>query len=133
MNTIQQQTFNENLSPQRVQQKSDILESNLFKSISQQTDSSKIHLKIDRDKFPDVVIYKALLQLLPRFNIKPVDLILGLKDLLQKDISNEKQKFLKTILNQEEAANLDDANILTRNFEAIASKKRIGNYGQRRS
>ena len=54
----------------RLQDKADILESNLFNAVSQQKDKINIHFKISREQFPDAVILKALSQLFPRINIK---------------------------------------------------------------
>lgn len=122
---IQQQISEETLSPQRVQEKADILETNLFKSVSRQTDPSRIHLKINRENFPDAVIHKALLHLMPRFNVSPRHFILGLRDLLQKDIPKDKPEKFEKLLTQEDETLYDDSNIAARNFEAIASKTEL--------
>lgn len=125
MNIIHPQSSKETLSPKRVQEKADILETNLFKSIPRQTDPSKISLKINRVNHPDIVINKAFGQLLPRFNIIPREYVLGLKNLLQKDIPPDKQeKFIKNIYNVDEEL-CDDLPIVTRVFEAIVSKKEL--------
>ena len=127
MNTINQTFSKVTLSPQKVQEKADILENNLFKSISKQTDPAKMHIKINRANFPDPVINKGLLQLMPKFNIKPREYLHGLRDLMQKDIPESKQESFKTDLdlNDTEEIYFDDSNIVSRNFEAIASKKEL--------
>ena len=125
MNIIEQPASKEIVSPARIQEKADILETNLFKSISKQTDPSKMHIKINRANFPDAVINKALLHLMPRFNVNPRDYLLGLRDLLQKDIPSDKlEKFEKNLDDTEEKF-YDDLNVTTRSFEAIASKKEL--------
>jgi len=125
LNIIQQQDKKENLSPQRVQEKADILETNLFKSIAKQTDPSKLQIKINRANFPDAVIHKALLQLMPRFNVKPRDYLLGLRDLLQKDIPSDKPEIFEKNLTDADETLYDDLNIISRKFEAIASKNEL--------
>lgn len=124
MNTIQQNT-NAMLSPKRVREKADILETNLFKSISKQPDPSKIQIKINRANFPDPVINKALLQLMPRHNIKPRDFLLDLRDLLMKDIPKGQKESFKKNLNDENETLFDDSEIMTRTFEATASKTEL--------
>jgi len=125
LNIIEQPASKEIVSPARIQEKADILETNLFKSISKQTDPSKMHIKINRANFPDAVINKALLHLMPRFNVNPRDYLLGLRDLLQKDIPSDKlEKFEKNLDDTEEKF-YDDLNVTTRSFEAIASKKEL--------
>jgi len=108
-----------------VQEKADILETNLFKSISRQSDLSRMHIKINRINFPDPVIQKALLQLMPRFNIKPRNFLLGLRDLLQKEIPPDKSEEFKKNIDEEDDALYDDLNITTRSFQAIASRKML--------
>lgn len=123
MESTHQQASNDVLSPKRVQEKADILETNLFKSISKQPDQCKMHIRINRANFPDPVIHKALLQLMPRFNIKPRDFLLGLRDVLQKEIAQDKSEQFKKKLTDESEALYDDLNIITRDFTATASKK----------
>lgn len=125
MNAIDQQSPKGMLSPRRVQEKADILETNLFKSIAKLTDPSEMRVKINRANHPNAVINKAILQLLPRFNITPREHVLGLKDLLQKQIPPDKQeKFEKSIHNSDETV-YNDLPIVTRSFEAVASKKTV--------
>jgi len=127
LNTINQTFSKETLSPQKVQEKADILENNLFKSISKQTDPAEMHIKINRVNFPDPVINKALLQLMPRFNIKPREFLHGLRSLMLKDIPQSKPEKFKTelALNETEEVFFDDSEIVSRSFEAIASKKEL--------
>jgi len=127
LNTINQMFSKVTLSPSKVKKKADILENNLFRSISKQTDPAKMHIKINRANFPDPVINKGILQLMSRFNIKPREYLHGLRDLIQKDIPEGKQESFKTDLdlNDTEEIYFDDSNIVTRSFEAIASKKEL--------
>lgn len=113
------------MNPKQVQEKADILETNLFKTVSKQKDPSQIQLKINRSHFPDPVIHKALLQLMPRFNIKPSLYIMGLRDLMKKKLStDQKESFYTELSNQEETMYADDK-VITRGFEAVLSKKEL--------
>ena len=127
MNTIHPTGSTAVLSPQKVQEKADILENNLFKDISRQTDPSKMHITIDRTGFPDPVINKGLLQLMPKFNIKPREYVHGLRDLMQKDIPEGRQEKFETDLdlNDTDEIFFDDSNIVSRTFEAVASKAEL--------
>jgi len=125
LETINQNATQEMLSPKRIQEKADILETNLFKSISRQEDPSKMKIRIDRTNFPDIVISKALLQLMPRFNIKPREYVFGIKKLLQKKLLPDKQEKFKKNLNDTGETLYDDSLIITRTFEAVASKKAL--------
>ncbi len=82
------------LSRQRLQDKTDILENNLFDTISKQTDRIKLHLQILRDQYPDPVIIKALLQLFPRINLHGKKIILLLSQLMARPIPEK--SLLKT-------------------------------------
>ncbi len=111
------------LPPQQVQKKADILENNLFKAIAKQKkDPSRFHIKINRSHFPDQVINKALLQLMPRFNIKPSLFILGLRDLMQKEADSGESQTFETDLAIEEETLYDDDRAVTRHFKATLSK-----------
>ncbi len=81
----QRDTNNLMLSPKRIAEKAAILETNLTKNVAKQTNPSELKIVIDRDKFPDAVILKALLQLTPRHNIQPRTYLLALRDFLKKD------------------------------------------------
>ncbi len=128
MNTNGWQVEKKILSPKQVREKADILETNLFKSISKQTDPSEIRIKIDRTHFPDPVISKALLQLTPRFNINPRDYLLQLRELLQKEIPPGNQENFTGILTPAGETLYDDRDIIApdsiaRDFEVIASNR----------
>ncbi|MCD4721426.1 MAG: FapA family protein [Desulfobacula sp.] len=125
MNTIHQNSSKKILSPRRIQEKADILETNLLKSVSKQEDPSIMRIKINRTGVPNAVINKALLQLIPKLNIKPREYVLGLRDLLQKDIPPNKQKNFEKNLTDTGEILFDDLNIVTRSFKAIASKKEL--------
>jgi uncharacterized protein (DUF342 family) len=113
------------LSPQRVQEMANILEANLLKSVSNQTDPSIMCIKINRADVPNSVINKALLQLMPKWNIKPREYVLGLRDLLQKTIPPNKQENFKKNLSDTSEIFFDALNAVTRSFKAIASKKEL--------
>jgi len=108
-----------------VQERADILETNLLKSISKQVDPSLMCIKINRDSVPNSVINKALLQLMPKLNIKPREYVLGLRDLLQKDILANKQENFEKNLNDTGEMLFDDLEIIARRFKAIASKSEL--------
>jgi len=120
------QNSGQNLSPQRINEKADILESNLFKTISKQKESAVLHFKIKRANFPNEVIYKALLQLFPRFTIKPREFILGLRNILQKNIEPDKEEKFKKVLGEEnEGVLFEDLSDAARKFEAIATQTHL--------
>ena len=111
------------LSLKRIGEKADILENNLFKQITKQASPSKMQIAIERANFPNSVILKALLQLMPRYNIKPRSFIVPLKDLLNKRIPPDKPLRLKIELDLEEDEDTSDAHTVTRVFEAAVSTK----------
>ena len=113
------------LSPRRIQEKADILETNLFKSISKQIDPAKIRIKINRANYLDDVINKALLQLWPRFNIKSPEYALELKDLLQKNIPPDKEEKFEYNIHDVDETFYGDSPILNRSFKTIVSKKEV--------
>jgi len=117
---------NQNLTPQRVKEKADILETNLYKNITKQKDTSTLHFKLKRANYPNDVIYKALLQLFPRFNVSPRDFILGLRDILQKNIKPEKEEIFKKTLGEEsEEVLYEDLSVVARKFKAIATQTHL--------
>lgn len=123
MDTTQEQSQIPNLSQQRIKEKADILETNLYKSISKQEDRSKMQLRINRKNFPDPVIQKALLQLMPRFNIKPRDFLLGLRDLMNKKVESGKEDFFEKVLTDEDETLCSNSNlIINRTFKAIVTQ-----------
>ncbi|WP_300462304.1 flagellar assembly protein A [Desulfobacula sp.] len=109
------------LTPERIQEKANILETNLFKYISRLIDPSILHVKINRELYPDEVINKALLQLMPRFNIKPREYVFKLMELLKKNIPQGQQETVEASLTDARENPPDDATLIIRNFEAIAT------------
>ncbi len=109
------------IDPKKIQERADILETNLFKSISKQTDPSRIQIIIDRSKISDQIISKALLQLMPRYNIKPSIYILGLRDLFGKEIAPDEHDVFHTEINDWGNTLHDDEKSISRTFEAIIS------------
>lgn len=125
MKIIESKKATEPVSPERIQEKADILETNLFKSISYQTDLSRMQIRIDRTMFPDAVIIKALLHLMPRFNVKPQDFLLELRDIVQKAIPKDKKEIIAKELSPVEETHFDDLSVAVRKFEAAASSNEI--------
>ncbi|MBU1194286.1 MAG: DUF342 domain-containing protein [Proteobacteria bacterium] len=122
MDSIQNSSQTINLSPERIKEKADILETNLYKSITGQEDPSKMQFRINRKNFPDPVIQKALLQLMPRFKVNPRDFLSGLRDLMNKKIEPSKEAiYKKSLANQEEALS-SASHALSRTFTAIAAQ-----------
>jgi uncharacterized protein (DUF342 family) len=100
------------LSKDRLQDKADILENNLFSAVSKQKDKINIHFKINREQFPDAVILMALSQLFPRINIKGNTILLILKKMLPRTIPKDNQlKIKKQLLNLAEIGNPDLAHL----------------------
>jgi len=122
LDSIQNSSQTINLSPERIKEKADILETNLYKSITGQEDPSKMQFRINRKNFPDPVIQKALLQLMPRFKVNPRDFLSGLRDLMNKKIEPSKEAiYKKSLANQEEALS-SASHALSRTFTAIAAQ-----------
>ena len=82
------------LSKDRLQDKADILENNLFNAISKQEEKTRLHIQINREQSPDTVVLKALQQLFPRVNIKGSKILLSLKKMMDRTIPEGNQ--LKT-------------------------------------
>jgi len=96
------------ISSERLQNKADILENNLFNTASKQNDKINIHFKIPREQFPDPVIIKALLQLFPRLNIKGPQILISLKKMMDRTIPEGNQiKIEKQLLNLDDTENPD--------------------------
>ncbi len=79
------------LAKDRLQDKADILENNLFNAVSKQKDKINLQFKIGREQFPDAVILKALSQLFPRINIKGNTILLILEKMLPRTIPKDNQ------------------------------------------
>jgi uncharacterized protein (DUF342 family) len=96
------------LAKDRLQDKADILENNLFNIVSKQKDRINIRFKINREQFPDAVILKALSQLFPRINIKGNTILLILGKMLSRTIPKDNQlKIKKQLLNLAATGNPD--------------------------
>lgn len=96
------------LAKDRLQDKADILENNLFSAVSKQKDKIKLQFKISREQFPDAVILKALSQLFPRINIKGNTILLILKKMLSRTIPKDNHlKIKKQLLNLAKTENPD--------------------------
>jgi uncharacterized protein (DUF342 family) len=88
------------LSKDRLQDKADILESNLFNIVSKQEDRTCLHIQVSREQYPDTVIIRALLQLFPRVNIKGSKILVILKKMMDRTIPEGSQlKTQKGLLN----------------------------------
>ncbi len=125
MNTHQTKIAEPVLSPKRINDKANILESLLNKSISKQKDPYKMQIVIERTKFPGAVIAKAILQLMPRYGIQPRKYLTPLRELLDKKISPDETEQFETDLDVEENSEYDDQRSMTRVFKAVASEKNL--------
>lgn len=121
MNNGPQVSGGHNLSPQRLKEKADILETNLFKNASKQTDPAKLTFTISRKTFPDAVSQKALIQLMPRFNVRPRDFLLGIRDLMNLELKPDEQRKFEVTLTEEEEVRYDDENVIARVLKLIVS------------
>jgi len=88
-------TVESQLSPESIQAKADILETNLFSAVSKQDDASKALIIISREEYPDSVIQKTIEQLLPRYNISDVKISRAIGKLLLNEISGDKPEMLQ--------------------------------------
>lgn len=94
------------LAKDRLQDKADILENNLFNAVSKQKDKINLQFKISREQFPDAVILKALSQLFPRIDIKGNTILLILEKMLPRTIPKDNQlKINKQLLSLAEKGN----------------------------
>jgi len=83
----------------RLRQKADILETNLFKAISKADNPLVLRFQIHRETTPDPVIIKALSQLYPRLNIKAPKILLVIRKLLIRPLTgNQELKIEKKLL-----------------------------------
>lgn len=96
----------ENLPQGRLQTKADILENNLFRSTTKLADQTQATLTIDRKTWPNAVILKALIQLLPRFDIIDKRVHYTVNTLFAKKLSNDKADSQDIILYDPERAGL---------------------------
>ncbi len=97
---------NQPLAQDRIQDKADILESNLFNTVSKQEDPVVIRFQVDRETAPDPVIIKALMQLFPRIDIKGPKILLLIRKLLLRPIPpGGELKIQKQMLNLSESEN----------------------------
>ncbi|MCG8617168.1 MAG: FapA family protein [Desulfobacterales bacterium] len=95
-----------------IQDKADILESNLFREISKQDNPVIVRFQVDRETSPDQVIVKALAQLFPRINLKSPKITLLIRKLLVRKIPDgEELKIQKQLLNLSDMGNPDLAHL----------------------
>lgn len=88
------------MAKDRLQDKADILENNLFNAVSKQKDKINLQFKINREQSPDTVILKALSQLFSRIDIKKNTILLILEKMLPRTIPKDNQlKIKKQLLN----------------------------------
>lgn len=73
-------------SPGRTAEKAAVLENNLYKDISRLTGTSRFQFSLKRSDYTDEVILKALVNLMPRFNIHPSDFFNSLQRALFEPI-----------------------------------------------
>ncbi|MCP3940330.1 MAG: DUF342 domain-containing protein [Desulfobacteraceae bacterium] len=111
------------ITKERLQNKADILESNLFNAVSKNDDKINFNLQINREQFPDSVILKALLQLFPRFSIKGSQIVLNLNKMLTRKIPEGNQvKLEKQLLSLDETEDTELSR-LSVTLEIILSHK----------
>ncbi len=96
----------------RIRQKADILETNLYKAISKDDDPVAVRFQINREITPDPVIIKALIQLFPRLNIKAPKILLNIRKLLSRSLDgNEEVKIKKKLLDLSDQGNTELAHL----------------------
>lgn len=96
----------------RIQDKADILESNLFSTISKQKNPVTARLQVDRDATPDLAIVRALAQLLPRINLTSSKIPLMIRKLLLRRLPNGKEiKIQKQLMSLAETGNPELAHL----------------------
>ncbi len=115
----------DSMTPERMDEKAGILESNLKKAIAGQKDPVKRTLTIERAHYPDLVIAKALVQLMPRYNIQPSAYLMPLRELLAEDLHEEDRKTIESPIDLKKGDEFDDVQSLTRMFKASVSKKKL--------
>lgn len=113
------------LSPERIAQKAATLETNLQKMISRQPNPADLTLTIDREKYPDTVIFKVITQLMPRYNVQPRLFLLALRDLLAKQFEPDQSESIEKNLDVESTEQFDDSTSLTRIFIATATLEKL--------
>ena len=113
------------LTPEKLQEKADILETNLFKSISKKKDPSAIQFSINREHFPDIVINKALMHLMPRYNVSPSKFVLALRDLLSKDFKSDKTEVVESDITDVYETPEQEETVVTRTLRIEASARTL--------
>ena len=125
MNTKKKGTSPESLSNERVQDKADILENNLFNSISKQNNKIKILFQINRTQYPYPVILQALLQLFPRINIKDPEIMKVLKNLLTRTIPESGELKIKKQLLDLSGSDNPDLTRLSLSMEVLITREQL--------
>ncbi|WDP89612.1 MAG: DUF342 domain-containing protein [Desulfobacter sp.] len=111
--------------PDRLRQKADILETNLFKSVTKQDDPITLRFQINRETSPDPVIIKALIQLFPRLNLRSPKILLFIKKILDRPTQpGEVIKLRKKILDLSGAGEPQTAH-LSIYLQAVVSSKAL--------
>ncbi len=113
----------EPLSSERMQDKADILENNLFNSIVKQNNKIKILFQINRTQYPDPVIVQSLLQLFPRINIKGPEILANLKKLLTRVIPENGELKIKKKLKDLSGSDNQDLTRLSLSMEILLTRK----------
>lgn len=108
------------LPPERIKEKADILENNLYMTISKRKGSSSFQFKLKRSDHPDEVILRALTQLMPRFNVHPRDFVTPLVKTLSEQIQPDKEARFEARLRPADPEQ-DSPDETVRTFEAAAT------------
>lgn len=109
------------VSPDRIAQQSATLETELNKSIANQHSKSEIRISIDRRKYSDEVILRAVQEIMPRYYVSHRIYLLSLRDLLAKKTTAENKATFEKKIDIDPTTDSEDVDITSRLFRAAAS------------
>ncbi|MBU0972239.1 MAG: FapA family protein, partial [Proteobacteria bacterium] len=113
------------VSNERCRDKAALLENNLFNLITKQNDPIRCRFQINRDKYPDAAIVKALLQLFQRIKIPVAGLFPLLRKLLTRAIPENKQLRVKKPLSDFSETTDPDMRRICPSMEIRLSRNRL--------
>ncbi|HKK90190.1 MAG TPA: FapA family protein, partial [Desulfobacteraceae bacterium] len=83
---------------EQLQKKADILENNLYNQVKKQQDTASLSFQIERERYQDSVVLKALAQLFPRMNVQAAVVLAALKTVMAKERPGDESLTVRHVL-----------------------------------
>src|SRR6056297_162194 len=83
---------------EQLQKKAAILENNLYNQVKKQQDTASLSFQIERERYQDSVVLKALAQLFPRMNVQAAVVLAALKTVMAKERPGDEPLTVRHVL-----------------------------------